>query len=248
MRSTVASSLLDRQHPHKLATMATLEKYQTDLIEHGMSAGALKFGTFTLKSGRTSPYFFNAGLLASGPVLDALCSAYAATIASALKSTPGLPQFDVLFGPAYKGIPFAACTALLLHRDHGIDVGFAYDRKEAKDHGEGGIMVGTLVKGKRVLVLDDVATAGTAIRGAIETVRKEGGEVVGAVLMLDRQEVGKEGKSMIAEVESLLGGKGSVPTILKMKHLMAWLEQHGRTEELKSMREYWEKYGAKDSA
>lgn len=156
-----------------------------------------------------------------------------------------MPQFDVLFGPAYKGIPFAACTALLLHRDHGIDVGFAYDRKEAKDHGEGGITVGAPIKGKRVLILDDVATAGTAIRGAIDTVKKEGGEVVGAVLLLDRQEVGREGKSMIEEVESVLGGKGSVPTILQMKHLMAWLESHGKRDELASMEEYWNKYGAK---
>ncbi|CCM01200.1 uncharacterized protein FIBRA_03248 [Fibroporia radiculosa] len=227
--------------------MATLDKYQTSLIEHGMSVGALKFGSFVLKSGRTSPYFFNAGLLADGPVLDTLCSAYAATIAASLKTSPGLPQFDVLFGPAYKGIPFAAGTALLLHRDHGIDVGFAFDRKEAKDHGEGGMMIGAPVKGKRVLVLDDVATAGTAIRGAIETVKREGGEVVGAVLLLDRQEVGREGKSMIEEVESTLGGKGTVPTILKMRHLMAWLEQHGRKEELESMQEYWDQYGAKGS-
>ncbi|KAI0659372.1 orotate phosphoribosyltransferase [Cubamyces menziesii] len=226
----------------------SLEKYQTELIEHGMSVGALKFGTFTLKSGRTSPYFFNAGLLASGPVLNTLCSAYAATIANALKSSPGLPEFDILFGPAYKGIPFAAGTAVLLHRDHGIDVGFAYDRKEAKDHGEGGITVGTPVKGKRVLVLDDVATAGTAIRATIDTVKREGGEVVGAILMLDRQEVGKEGRSSIAEIEELLGGKGRVPTILKMKDLMRWLQEHGRTEELAKMQEYWEQYGAKESA
>ncbi|KAH9887202.1 orotate phosphoribosyltransferase [Cubamyces sp. BRFM 1775] len=226
----------------------SLEKYQTELIEHGMSVGALKFGTFTLKSGRTSPYFFNAGLLASGPVLNTLCSAYAATIANALKSSPGLPEFDILFGPAYKGIPFAAGTAILLHRDHGIDVGFAYDRKEAKDHGEGGITVGTPVKGKRVLVLDDVATAGTAIRATIDTVKREGGEVVGAILMLDRQEVGKEGRSSIAEIEELLGGKGRVPTILKMKDLMRWLQEHGRTEELAKMQEYWEQYGAKESA
>ncbi|KAI0938471.1 hypothetical protein AcW1_001802 [Taiwanofungus camphoratus] len=228
--------------------MSTLDKSQTALIEHSMSVGALKFGSFVLKSGRTSPYFFNAGLLADGPVLNTLCSAYATTIAAALKASPGLPPFDILFGPAYKGIPFAACTALLLHREHGIDVGFAYDRKEAKDHGEGGVMVGAPVKGKRVLVLDDVATAGTAIRGAIDTVKKEGGEVVGAVLLLDRQEVGREGRSMIEEVEGTLGGKGSVPTILKMKHLMTWLEQHGKREELESMQEYWDKYGAKEPA
>ncbi|KAH8101115.1 orotate phosphoribosyltransferase [Cristinia sonorae] len=231
--------------------MADLENYRTQLIEHGMAAGALKYGTFTLKSGRISPYFFNAGLLASGPVLNVLCSAYAATIAESLKAaeagSPGLPQFDILFGPAYKGIPFAAGTSLLLHRDHGIDVGYAYDRKEAKDHGEGGMMVGTPVKGKRVLVLDDVATSGTAIRGAIDIVKREGGEVVGAVLMLDRQEVGKEGGNTIQEIETLVGGSGRVPTILKMKHLIEWLEKNGRSEELKNMREYWEKYGVKDT-
>ena len=160
---------------------------------------------------------------------------------------PGLPEFDVLFGPAYKGIPFAACTALLLHRDHHIDVGYAYDRKEAKDHGEGGVMVGAPVKGKRVLVLDDVATAGTAIRQAIETVRREGGEVVGAVLMLDREEVGKNGESTIDEIEKLVGGKGRVPTILKMKHLMTWLEQNGKTQELESMQAYRDQYGIKDA-
>lgn len=107
-------------------------------------------------------------------------------------------------------------------------------------------MVGTPVKGKRVLVLDDVATAGTAIRLAINTVRKEGGEVVGAILMLDRQEVGREGGNTIAEVESLVGGKGRVPTILQMKHLMAWLETHEKTEDLARMQAYWDQYGIKD--
>ena len=107
---------------------------------------------------------------------------------------------------------------------------------------------GTPVKGKRVLVFDYVATAGTAIRATIDTVKREGGEVVGAILMLDRQEVGKEGRSSIAEIEELLGGKGRVPTILKMKDLMRWLQEHGRTEELAKMQEYWEQYGAKESA
>lgn len=106
-------------------------------------------------------------------------------------------------------------------------------------------MVGAPVAGKRVLVLDDVATAGTAIRGAIDVVRKAGGEVVGAVLMLDRQEVGREGKSMIEEVQGLVGGPGRVPTILTMAHLMAWLEAHGKTAELANMQEYWNKYGVK---
>ncbi|KAI0810976.1 orotate phosphoribosyltransferase [Irpex lacteus] len=230
--------------------MSSLSTYQTELIERGMAVGALKFGTFTLKSGRISPYFFNAGLIADGAALDTLCSAYASTVAASLKASaagqPGIPEFDIIFGPAYKGIPFGACTALLLHRDHGVDVGFAYDRKEAKDHGEGGVMVGAPVKGKRVLVLDDVATSGKAIRGAIDNVIREGGEVVGAVLLLDREEVGREGQSMIEEVEKLVGGTGRVTTILKMRHLMAWLEAHGKTEELKSMQLYRDEYGVKD--
>jgi len=227
--------------------MSSLHKLQTELIEHAMEVGALKFGTFTLKSGRSSPYFFNAGLLSSGSVLLTLASAYAQVIASSLESGD-FPKFDVLFGPAYKGIPFAACTALLLYRDHNIDVGYAYDRKEAKDHGEGGVMVGAPVSGKKVLVLDDVATSGLAIRGALDNVVRAGGEVVGAVLMLDREEIGREGTgSMVQEVQGLVGGKGRVQTILKMRGLMEWLREHGREEELQRMQEYWEKYGAKES-
>jgi len=227
--------------------MAELQKFQAELIEHSMAVGALQFGSFVLKSGRVSPYFINAGFLADGPVLNTLCTAYASTIAAALKSTPGLPPFDVLFGPAYKGIPFAAGTALVLHRDFGIDVAYAYDRKEAKDHGEGGVMVGAPVKGKRILVLDDVMTSGKAIRGAIDIVSREGGEVVGAILLLDRQEVSREGKNTIEEVEGLLGGKGSVPTILKMEHLMTWLKNKGRTEDLEKMEAYRKEYGVKDT-
>ena len=109
------------------------------------------------------------------------------------------------------------------------------------------MLVGAPVKGKRVVILDDVATAGTAIRGAIDLVRREGGEVVGAVLLLDRQEVGKEGRNAITEVEELLGGKGRVPTILTMRDLMLWLQEHGKTEELENMKEYWEQYGVKDA-
>jgi orotate phosphoribosyltransferase len=133
-----------------------------------------------------------------------------------------------------------------LHRTHGLDVGFAYDRKEAKDHGEGGVMVGAPVRGKRVLVLDDVATSGKAIRGAIDNVVREGGVVVGAVLLLDREEVGREGRSMVEEVEEMLGGPGRVQTILKMRHLMSWLKAQGREDELRSMQAYRDEYGIKE--
>ncbi|THH12957.1 hypothetical protein EW146_g7209 [Bondarzewia mesenterica] len=224
-----------------------LQPYQVELIDQAMSCDALRFGSFTLKSGRISPYFFNAGLLSTGSLLSTLCNAYSTVIASALSpaSSSPLPAFDILFGPAYKGIPLAACTAMLLHSQHGIPVGFAYDRKEPKDHGEGGSMVGAPVRGKRVLVLDDVMTAGTAMRGAIDMIRREGGEVVGVIICLDREEIGKEGVSTVQELEKELGGKGRVRAIVRMRDLMKWLENEGRSEDLKGMQQYWEQYGAK---
>jgi orotate phosphoribosyltransferase len=156
------------------------------------------------------------------------------------------PSFDVLFGPAYKAIPFAATTALTLHTHHGVSTGFAYDRKEAKDHGEGGKMVGASVSdGKRVVVLDDVMTSGKAIRGAIEMIVQQGGEVVGVVQLLDREEVGQDGKgSTVEEIEGLVG-KGRVLSVLKMKDLMDWLELNTMNEDLEKMKEYRAKYGLK---
>ncbi|KAL0957987.1 hypothetical protein HGRIS_000163 [Hohenbuehelia grisea] len=228
----------------------SLESYQNELIEQSMAVDALKFGTFTLKSGRISPYFINAGLLNTGPILATVSAAYAATIVAALKdSTAAFPEFDVLFGPAYKGIPFAACTALQLHTTHKKPVGFAFDRKEAKDHGEGGNMVGTPVEGKRVVILDDVMTSGKAVRGAIDIVTRAGGEVVGVVQLLDREEFGQDGKSStVKELERDLGA-GRVRSILKLRDLMAWLETKGMQEELQKMRAYRDQYGVnKDDA
>jgi orotate phosphoribosyltransferase len=178
-------------------------------------------------------------------MLSSLASAYASLISTSLSETDYRP-FDVIFGPAYKGIPLASCTALILHRDHNIEVGFGYDRKEAKDHGEGGVMVGSSVAGKRVLILDDVMTSGTAVRNSVEMIRKAGGDVVGVVLALDRQEIGKEGRSTVQEMEDHLGGKGRVKAILKMKDLMSWLEQNGREDDLRGMQEYREQYGVKE--
>ena len=195
---------------------------------------------------RISPYFFNAGLISSGSMLATLSAGYASLIRSALESSD-YAKFDVLFGPAYKGISLAACTAMVLHRDHGIDVGFAYDRKEVKDHGEGGMMVGAPVKGKKVLILDDVMTAGTATRNAVDIIRSGGGEVVGIVLCLDREEVGKEGGSTVKEMEKYVGGPDRVKAILRMRDLMAWLGEQDRAEDLVAMKDYWDKYGIKDS-
>jgi orotate phosphoribosyltransferase len=177
-------------------------------------------------------------------MLSSLSAGYAALISSSLESGD-FPQFDIIFGPAYKGISLAACTAVVLHRDHNIDVGFGYDRKEAKDHGEGGMMVGAPVAGKKVLILDDVMTAGTAARNAVEMVRKAGGDVVGIVLCLDRTEIGNEGRSTVQEMEDYVGGKGRVKAIVTMKDLMAWLEQNNRMEDLSKMNGYREKYGVK---
>ena len=193
-----------------------------------------------------SPYFFNAGLLCNGPMLATLSTAYASTLTQALSAPDHpLPSFDVLFGPAYKGIPFAATAALALYTQHQINVGFAYDRKEVKDHGEGGLMVGAPLQGQRVVILDDVMTSGKAVRGAIETVRKNGGEVVGVVQALDREEVGQDGtSSTVKEIEGLIG-EGRVLSILKMRDLMQWLEDNGINEHLENMREYWNRYGLK---
>ncbi|TDL22064.1 orotate phosphoribosyltransferase [Rickenella mellea] len=219
--------------------MTSLQTYQTELIDNALSAGALKFGSFTLKSGRISPYFFNAGLLCSGQLLSAIATAYASTIAGADF------QFDIIFGPAYKGIAFAAVTALVLHREHERQVAYAYDRKEAKDHGEGGVMVGADVRGKRVLILDDVMTAGTAVRGSIDLIRRQGGQVVGVVMALDREEVGPSGNSTVKEVEELLGGTGTVLSILRMRDLIEWLDKTGRSDDVLRMKSYWDQYGVK---
>jgi orotate phosphoribosyltransferase len=179
-------------------------------------------------------------------MLATLSTAYASTIKHALSApVHPLPSFDVLFGPAYKGIPFASTTALALYTQHQMDVGFAYDRKEVKDHGEGGLLVGASLQGQRVVVLDDVMTSGKAVRAAIDTVRKYGGEVVGVVQALDREEVGQDGtSSTVKEIEGLIG-EGRVLSILKMRHLMQWLEENGMNEHLENMREYWNRYGLK---
>jgi orotate phosphoribosyltransferase len=197
-----------------------------------------------------SPYFFNAGLLCTGSLLSTLAHAYASTITAALSPSPtSLPPFDIVFGPAYKGIPLAACTAMVLHTKYNLDLGFAYDRKEAKDHGEGGILVGASLTGKRVLILDDVMTAGTAIRHAIDIVSREGGQVVGVVQLLDREEVGSDGGgSTVREIGELLGGEGRVRSVLKMRDLIRWLEVRNDSMEsgvLEGMKMYLEKYGVR---
>ena len=163
-----------------------MQAYQRDFIRFAIERGVLRFGEFTLKSGRTSPYFFNAGLFDSGLALARLGRFYAEAVIDS-----GI-DFDVLFGPAYKGIPLAATTAVALAEQHQRDLPWCFNRKEAKDHGEGGQLIGADMNGKRVLIVDDVITAGTAIREALGIIRAAGGTPAGIVVALDRQEIASE--------------------------------------------------------
>lgn len=203
-------------------------------IDLCLELGVLRFGEFKLKSGRLSPYFFNAGLFNSGRALAELGRAYARAIQGA-----GL-QFDVLFGPAYKGIPLVATTAVALADHHGHSVPWAFNRKEAKDHGEGGNIVGAPLRG-RVLIVDDVITAGTAIREAVDIIRGAGAEPVGVVLALDRQERGRGELSAVQEVEQTL--HLPVTSILRLTDLIEYLRQGGDAAQLAAIERYRGEYG-----
>lgn len=172
-----------------------MKAYQKTFLDFAIQQGVLKFGEFTLKSGRVSPYFFNAGLFQTGSALSQLGKFYAQAIVDS-----GV-AFDMLFGPAYKGIPLAAATAIALYEYHGKDYPYAFNRKEAKDHGEGGTIVGAALQG-RVLLIDDVITAGTAIREAADIVAGQGAQLAGVTIALDRQERGTGVQSAVQEVEA----------------------------------------------
>lgn len=175
-----------------------MKPYQQDFLSFALEQGVLRFGEYTLKSGRISPYFFNAGLFQTGSALSRLGQFYAQAIVES-----GL-QFDMLFGPAYKGIPLAAAVSIALYEKHGFDYPYAFNRKEAKDHGEGGTIVGAPLKG-RVLVIDDVMTAGTAIREAAAIVSGQGAQLAGVAISLDRQERGQGQLSAVQEVKANFG-------------------------------------------
>ena len=212
-----------------------MEKYQQEFIEFALQIGVLRFGEFTLKSGRISPYFFNAGLFNSGKSLAQLGRYYAQTIVDSKL------QVDVLYGPAYKGIPLAAATSIALADHHGIDMPYAFNRKEAKDHGEGGIIVGAPLKGK-VLIIDDVISAGTSVRESIDIINANNAEPAGVVIALDRQEKGQGETSAIQEVENNYGLK--VASIIQLRLLIEYLESHSELKEsLQAIHEYREKYG-----
>ncbi len=205
-------------------------------IEVALGNNVLKFGEFTLKSGRISPYFFNAGLLSTGELLSVLANGYANALAKQANS-----QDLVIFGAAYKGIPFVAATAQALWQNHQINASWGYNRKEAKDHGEGGMLVGADLKGKSVWVVDDVMTAGTAMREVVSLLAKEGASVAGIIVALDRKEKGQGDKSAIQELADSL----NVPVLalVTMDDITDYVAKHGSTDQLANMQAYRERYG-----
>lgn len=212
-----------------------MKDYQKEFIEFVLEKQVLKFGEFTLKSGRTSPYFFNAGLFNTGRDLARLGRFYAAALEDA-----GI-DYDVLFGPAYKGIPIATTTAVALADHHNKDVPYCFNRKEKKAHGEGGTLVGSELKGK-IMLVDDVITAGTAIRESMEIIADNGADLSGVLIALDRQEKGKAELSAIQEVERDFGTK--VISIVKLADLISYLEAKGTMDEhLAAVKAYRDQYG-----
>lgn len=212
-----------------------MKDYQKEFIEFALEKQVLKFGEFTLKSGRTSPYFFNAGLFNTGRDLARLGRFYAAALQDS-----GI-DFDVLFGPAYKGIPIATTTAVALADHHDRDMPYCFNRKEKKDHGEGGTLVGSALEGK-IMLVDDVITAGTAIRESMEIIAANGADLSGVLIALDRQEKGKAELSAIQEVERDFNTQ--VISIVKLADLITYLEQKGgMSEHLASVKAYRDQYG-----
>ena len=215
-----------------------MRDYQRDFLDFAIGRGVLRFGEFTLKSGRISPYFFNAGLFDSGAALAQLGRCYAAAIMDA-----GL-AFDVLFGPAYKGIPLVATVAVALAEQYGRDVPWCFNRKEAKDHGEGGLIVGASLKG-RVLIVDDVITAGTAIRETMQILAACDATPAGVLIALDRRERGQGELSAVQEVER--AHHIAVTSIVNLNDVVAYLaERPEYAEQLEKMRDYRARYGVGD--
>jgi orotate phosphoribosyltransferase len=212
-----------------------MQGYQREFIEFALAQDVLRFGEFTLKSGRISPYFFNAGLFNSGAALAQLGRFYAAAIEAC-----GI-EYDVMLGPAYKGIPLATTTAVALADHHGKDVPYAFNRKEAKTHGEGGQLVGAELDG-RVLIIDDVITAGTAVREVMALIEQHNAKPAGVVIALNRQEKGNGDLSAIQEVER--DYNVPVVSIITLNDLMAYLKSETGDEELlKRITDYREQYG-----
>jgi len=231
---SVAAVLATPRVPCETAAMTAA--FQREFIELCIELGVLKFGSFTLKSGRESPYFFNAGLFNTGAAIAAVGRAYAAAIAASNV------KFDMLFGPAYKGIPLVTVTAAALTTEQGMNLPFAFNRKEAKDHGEGGSIVGSPLRG-RVLIVDDVITAGTAIRESIDIITAAGAIPAGVLLALDRQERGATGaSSAVREVEEQF--EIPVTAVIRLADLIQHVQGIGLATELDRLRAYRSQYGS----
>lgn len=212
-----------------------MQSYKKEFLEFAIQADVLRFGEFTLKSGRTSPYFFNAGLFNTGQHLARLGRFYALAIIDSNT------RFDVLFGPAYKGIPLAAATSIALADHHNLNVPYCFNRKETKAHGEGGNLVGAPLQGD-ILIIDDVITAGTAIRESLAIIDQAGARAAGVVIALDRQERGQSERSAIQEVEQDLGLK--VTSIIKLEELQEFLrDKPDFRAALQAINNYREQYG-----
>jgi len=212
-----------------------MQAYQREFIRFAIERGVLRFGEFTLKSGRTSPYFFNAGLFNSGSALAQLGRFYASAVIES-----GL-DFDVIFGPAYKGIPLGAATAIALAEQHQRDLPWCFNRKEAKDHGEGGTLVGAPLTG-RVLIVDDVITAGTAIREVMQIIRAQNAEAAGVLIALNRQERGQGELSAIQEVER--DYRMPAISIVSLEQVLEYLADDVQLKQhLPAVQAYREQYG-----
>lgn len=212
-----------------------MKAYQRQFIEFALEKQVLKFGEFTLKSGRISPYFFNAGLFNTGRDLARLGQFYASALVDS-----GV-EFDLVFGPAYKGIPIATTTVVALSENHDVDIPYCFNRKEAKDHGEGGSLVGSPLQGK-VMLVDDVITAGTAIRESMEIISAHNASLVGVLISLDRQEKGRGELSAIQEVERDFGC--NVVSIITLDDLITYLaEKPEMADKLSAIQAYKQQYG-----
>jgi len=213
-----------------------MQDYQREFLDFAISIDVLRFGEFTLKSGRISPYFFNSGLFNTGASLAKLGQYYAASIEAS-----GI-EYDMLFGPAYKGIPLVAAMSIALAEKHDKDVPYAFNRKEAKDHGEGGTIVGAALAGK-VLVVDDVISAGTSVRESVQIINQAGAQLAGVSIAMDRQERGTGTTSAIQEVESEYSIK--VANIACMSDIIEYLgEKPNMASQLEAITAYRKQYGA----
>ncbi len=212
-----------------------MQPYQRDFLDLAIARNVLRFGEFTLKSGRISPYFFNAGLFDSGAALSTVGRCYAAAAAASGKA------FDLVFGPAYKGIALAALTAAALAEHHGRDCGYAYNRKETKSHGEGGDLVGAPLSG-RILIVDDVITAGTAIRESLALIGQHGAIAAGVLIALDRQERGHGVQSAAQEITAEFGIP--VISIVTLGDLLTYAGEHaGLAAERRQLEQYRDRFG-----